>query len=204
MKKGLFFALCLVLILPLIAGAADPPKNEIKIYKDGSYSGSSSNMSTSQANLVQSGWNDMISSIKIGAGITKVVLYQDINFKGKTKTIKTDTDLSGTWWNDRISSFKIVLMPAAPPSGTVRFYWDKEYQGSSFDASGVEENANLVQSGWNDKISSIMVGSECEVKVFEHINFNADGGKSKIIKTDTDLSGTWWNDKISSFRVVPK
>jgi hypothetical protein len=156
-------------------------------------------MSVNQANLVTTGWNDKISSIKLGDGIIKVVLYQHINYGGKSRTIKTDTNLAGNWWNDKISSFKIFLMPEAPPSNTVRFYWDKEYGGTSFDA--LEDNANLVTTGWNDKISSIMVGSNCEVKVFEHINYE---GKSKIIKTHTDLSGTWWNDKISSFRVVPK
>lgn len=200
MKKGLFLAWCLVLVLPFIAVAADPPQNEITVYKDKSYSGLSSNMSSSQTNLVNSGWNDMITSIKIGPGVLKVVLYEHTNYGGKSKTIKTNTDLAGSWWNDKVSSFKIVLMPAAPPSDTVRFYWDGEYQGSSFEASGVDENANLVTSGWNDKISSIMVGNGCEVKVYEHINF---GGSSKIIKTNTDLSGTSWNDKISSFRVVP-
>jgi hypothetical protein len=201
MKEKFFLAMCLLLLLPLSVVAADPPANQITVYKDKAYSGSSSNMSLSQENLVASGWNDMITSIKLGPGVLKVILYENINYGGSSKTIKANTDLAGTSWNDKVSSFKIVLMPEAPSSGTVRFYWDGEYSGSSFEASGVEENANLVSSGWNDKISSIMVGSGCEVKIFENTNF---GGSNTIIKTNTDFSGNWWNDKISSFRVVPK
>ena len=41
MKKGLFLTLCLVLVLPLIASAQNPPANEIRIYMDGGYAGSS-------------------------------------------------------------------------------------------------------------------------------------------------------------------
>jgi hypothetical protein len=201
MEKKLFLAMCLLVFLPLNLIAADPPQNQITVYQDKAYSGSSSNMSRDQANLVQSGWNDMITSIKLGPGVLKVILYENINYGGSSKTIKSNTDLAGTSWNDKVSSFKIILMPEAPQSGTVRFYLDGEYSGNSFEASGTEENANLVSSGWNDKISSIMVGSGCEVKIFADTNF---GGNNTIIKTNTDFSGNWWNDKISSFRVVPK
>lgn len=200
--KALFFCVAgLVLVLPWMANAEDPPAKEIRIYQDGSYSGFSSNISSSQSNLVNAGWNDKISSIKLGSGILKVVLYQHINYGGKKRTIKSNTDFSGNWWNDSISSFKLYFMPDAPNSDTVRFYWDGEYSGSSFEASGVEENSTLVPSGWNDKISSIMVGSEAKVKVCQDINFK---GNCQTYQSNVDFSGTWWNDRISSFRVLPK
>ncbi|NLV23998.1 MAG: hypothetical protein GXY54_04350 [Deltaproteobacteria bacterium] len=201
MKKALCGLLFFVLALPFLAFADSPPAKEIRIYQDASYSGSASNLSRNQANLVNTGWNDKISSIQLGSDVLKVIVYEHINYKGKKNTIKGNTNFGGTWWNDKISSLEIYLMPEPPASGTVRFYWDGEYSGSSFEASGVQEDANLVDSGWNDRISSIMIGSAAKVKVCEHINF---GGTCKTYQSNVDFSGTWWNDKVSSYRVLPK
>lgn len=202
MKRVFLGVSCLLLLLPLASLAADddPPYGQITIYKDGGYSGSASNMSaTEYPNLVNIGWNDMISSIKLGKGIIKVVVHQDIKYKGSSKHIRGDTDFSGTSWNDKISSFTIYKKPDPPPSNTVRFYWDKEYSGKTLDATA--DDPTLVDNDWNDKITSIMVGSSCEVKVFQDINY---AGASKVISSDTDFTGTSWNDKVSSFRVIQK
>jgi hypothetical protein len=59
-------------------------------------------------------WNDRISCMKIGPGVNRVIVYQHINYKGKSKTFtRTNSNpahaysLSGDWWDNSISSFKI-------------------------------------------------------------------------------------------------
>lgn len=66
------------------------------------------------AQLGSSSWNDQISCMVIGENISKVTVYQDINYKGKSKTFtKTSNNPIGTWslakdwWNDKISSIKV-------------------------------------------------------------------------------------------------
>jgi hypothetical protein len=59
-------------------------------------------------------WNDQISCIAIGSGITRVIVYEDINFRGRSKEFTrswgnrdNSWDLGRGWWNDRISSIKV-------------------------------------------------------------------------------------------------
>jgi hypothetical protein len=59
-------------------------------------------------------WNDQISCIVIGEGVSKVIVYQDINYKGKSKTFTRTANnplgawsLAQDWWNDKISSIKV-------------------------------------------------------------------------------------------------
>jgi len=59
-------------------------------------------------------WNDQISCMVIGEGISKVTIYQHINYKGKSKTFTRTRNnplgawsLAGDWWNDSASSIKI-------------------------------------------------------------------------------------------------
>lgn len=196
MKKRILLVLCLMLVFPLIVNAETLPANNIRIYKDGGYSGSSSNMSTDNPDLVAVGWNDAISSIKLGSGVALVIVYENTNYGGKSRTITSNTDFSGNWWNDKISSFRIIVKP---PAYNIRIYKDGGYSGSSSNMSA--DNANLVSVGWNDMITCIVLGDNCKVQVFENIDY---GGQSKPITGPTDFSGDWWNDKISSFKIIPK
>ena len=56
-------------------------------------------------------WNDKISCVQLGS-MAKVTVYQDIKFKGKSRTINYAKDgekvsFAGDWWNDRVSSAKV-------------------------------------------------------------------------------------------------
>jgi hypothetical protein len=53
----------------------------------------------------------------------------------------------------------------------------------------------------NDKTSSVIVGANVSVHVFEHANF---GGRSAEIKATTSAVDSWWNDRISSLIVTPR
>ena len=59
-------------------------------------------------------WNDRISCMKIGPGITRVIVYQHTKYGGSSKTFTRTTanpngvwSLGGDWWDNSISSFKI-------------------------------------------------------------------------------------------------
>jgi len=61
-------------------------------------------------------WNDQISCMTIGLKISKVIVYEHINYGGKRKEFSRNTSTNpfgswsfagGDWWNDKISSIKI-------------------------------------------------------------------------------------------------
>ncbi|MGZ3721822.1 MAG: peptidase inhibitor family I36 protein, partial [Bdellovibrionales bacterium] len=136
------------------------------------------NEGASSDNLVPSGWNDRISSISVSGNIG-VTVYQDINYVGQSLYInQTVADIRsyGGQWNDFISSFSVDggwHNPPPPPSrrGQVCFYENINYSGQSFCMSPGDQNANLVPSGWNDRISSIWVDGDASVYVYQDINY---------------------------------
>ncbi|MEH2413720.1 beta/gamma crystallin-related protein [Nostoc sp.] len=85
------------------------------------------------------------STIKGGA---KVVLYENINFGGKSSRATRSSSYVGYDWNDETSSIIIT-------GGTWRFYTDANYTGSSKDLGpgyySWVENFGIA----NDTISSI-------------------------------------------------
>jgi|GEM_PF-1091728 len=132
----LLLVFCCVLFVPVIVSAFEPaPDGTVKVYRDyqcstgpqttfgstltGAATGEYGNLlnypqhDESGSPIRGSNWNDQISCLTIGGGIKKVVIYEHINFKGKSKTLKRDDgwiwSFGGDWWNDRISSFKIIV-----------------------------------------------------------------------------------------------
>ncbi|MFH1154313.1 MAG: hypothetical protein V1793_10890 [Pseudomonadota bacterium] len=132
MKKSFVAILCLVLIIPAIAGAIDPaPNGTVRFYRDyqcttgpsttfgpGEYKDLRQypqNDPDTFATIPGTSWNDQVSCMTIGTDISKVIVYQDINFKGKSRTYTRTSNnplgawsLAQDWWNDRISSMKII------------------------------------------------------------------------------------------------
>ncbi len=132
MKKVFLLVLFLVLVIPAIASAIDPaPAGNVRFYRDYQCStGPSSTFGPGEyKNLTQypqhdpdtfeaisgTNWNDQISCMTIGTGISKVIVYQHANFKGKSKTFTRTSNnplgswsLAKDWWNDSISSVKII------------------------------------------------------------------------------------------------
>ena len=79
----------------------------VTLYRDTKYGGKSKQHGTiNVSNASDTGMNNVISSMKISPGYV-LKGYDDKNFKGKSKTWKSDTDWIGTSWNDKISSYKI-------------------------------------------------------------------------------------------------
>ena len=127
MRFVLFAVLCFALLCPVAAfgqSVQPAPAGKVVFYQD--YQCTTGNFITlgigehkdlRQWNTGAQGsasWNDQISCMVIGEGVGTVTVYQDINFKGKSKEFKRTRNnpngvwsLAGNWWNDRISSIKI-------------------------------------------------------------------------------------------------
>jgi hypothetical protein len=89
-------------------GGGGGGRSGITIFEDVGFVGSSQTYTTDQPNLVSEGWNDMISSFRIGGGEIWEVC-QDVNFRGACRTFSGDqSNLVTIGWNDRISSFRKV------------------------------------------------------------------------------------------------
>ena len=163
-------------------------------------------------------WNDKISSISIGKN-RKVVMYEHSNFKGASILLNGPTICKNVssglrssmpgGWNDRVSSFKILVndLPDPNPASANQYkvYQDINYCGTSFSpvisSSEINYNIDSLDSSWNDKISSIRLGSNLILTVFEHSNY---GGASFSEFGPSDMPNlvtSGWNDKISSFKV---
>jgi hypothetical protein len=128
MKRALVFLFGLALVLPLItiSGAMiqPAPYGKAVFYQD--YQCETGNYMQLKIgnypdlrcyNTEASGsptWNDQISCMTIGEGVSKVIVYEHINYKGKSKEFKKTSgnplgawSLTGDWWNDKISSIKV-------------------------------------------------------------------------------------------------
>jgi len=128
MKRFLILMFGLALVLPLFtmsdATITPPPYDKAVFYQDyqcetGNYMqlkiGNYPDLrGYNTAELGSPTWNDQISCMTIGAGVRKVIVYEHINYKGKSKEFKRTSSnplgawsLTGNWWNDKISSIKV-------------------------------------------------------------------------------------------------
>jgi hypothetical protein len=107
--------------------------------------------------------------------------------------------------------------PMGDPNTEKAFFFEhSDYAGGSVEWSKGTDVADLTKwnttSGekWNDRISSIKVGSGVRVLIYEHINFTGrcmtlSSGRNYpyMDSQNANLSGTEnWNDRISSLKVT--
>jgi len=92
---------------------AHSPYNQqnVVFFTDVHFSGQNFVVSLGNYDNLNGGWNDQISSIKVPPGF-KILVYEHSNFRGACKEIRCDWTSGGyyDYWNNRISSFKIVRM----------------------------------------------------------------------------------------------
>ena len=159
----------LQLFLNQIPRTGGPPSSPVSanlvcFYEHVNFGGASfcANRGSQDARLA-SGWNDRISSIRVGPGSGGVYVCRDSFFQGQCDFYNRDvTKLSGNR-NDSISSYRVGQTAAPlpgpfprPPAGQVCFYQDRNFGGASFCREAGDESAGLSAS-WNDRISAIRV-----------------------------------------------
>ncbi|MCB1124550.1 MAG: hypothetical protein KJT03_23555, partial [Verrucomicrobiae bacterium] len=143
-------------------------------------------------------------------------LFQDANFGGDfvrvDKSLSSLEDLrdrpgASRKWNDTVSSIKIIASDDSsyapgkglPQAGTA--FEDGEYRGLKLMLYEGQSIPNMQDSGWNDRISSIMVLPGYKIQVFQDANFKGD---STIFESHQQKLPGSWNDRISSIRVLKK
>ncbi len=166
-------------------------------------------------------WNDQISCMTIGSGISKVIVFEHTNFGGKRKEFSRASNnplgswsfAGGDWWNDKISSIK-VIGPA--PANNVVFFQDGDYNGNYMQLPRGEygdlRNLDVSESGgrnWNDLISSMKIGAGItKVTVYWDVKSEPISGSGREFKRTNQnpdgcysLTGDGWNDKISGIKI---
>lgn len=161
-------------------------------------------------------WNDNISSLKVGRKV-KLYVFEHGSFGGDVKEFGPGREVKNLRyekrgrkrsWDDCISGFKVVN--AEPPFGDdcVRFYEHGGYNGNSYTVCGRGKKLDFASHvhDWNDRISSMKVGRNVVVRIFDGGNYHGS-----LAEFDNDVGnmsakdrgrGQNWNDVISSIEVV--
>jgi beta/gamma crystallin len=182
----------------------------ITVYSDSNFRGQGASFRDDMPDLVRSGWNDKISSIRIPSGEAWEVC-QDIDYGNPCQVLSGNVaDLGRTAWNDRISSLRRIdngafrdrrFGGASAPEETgtgVIVYSDIDFRGQGASFRG--DMPNLLRSGWNDKISSIRVLNGETWEVCEDIEY---GNHCEVLSGSVaNLRSMGWNDRISSLRQI--
>jgi len=231
LKASILFYLILISLAIISFSATvyaiEPGDNQVILYEHSNYGGSYiiltynrdvNNISSWHTDSGES-WNDKVSSIKVGKN-TKVILYQDKDYKGSAKTIQGDCsasknipNLNSISWNDKVTSLKVMAVAKCPTDYQVILYEHNDYEGAYiiFDLDATENNLSSynISSGknWNDKASSIKVGKKAKVTLYKHKDCNDKEPKITIQgscnanKNYASLGSIEWNDMITSLKV---
>lgn len=113
----------------------------ITVFADLYFRGKSATYRQDVPNLEPLGFNDMISSLRVGRG-EQWEVCEHINYKGRCVVVSGDErDLRGNYWNDIISSFRRVSgapTPPAPPQSDayIVLFERTNYRGSPRNYNG--------------------------------------------------------------------
>ncbi len=152
---------------------------EVTVFKDRDFRGESHRFGRDKNDLREVGWNDRISSFRVGEREER----GDRRERGEGRG-ERERELS---WGH----------PEAPRSGAC-FFEDPNFRGRSFCA-GIGDSTAMVPEGMNDRVSSIRIFGDAEVAVFKDRDFRGDA--RRFGRDMNDLRGAGFNDRISSFRI---
>jgi hypothetical protein len=209
-----------------------PKSNEVAFYEDQNSKGNCSvrgmgEYPTSQAIGLP---NNSISSAKVGSGV-QVYICTDIGFGGKCLTFKRNFNLlsraskvkDNTVSSLRVERRVIHTSDCIPSPNQVALFKDNNWVGPCVVLDiGRYRNAGAIGLS-NDSISSIQLGSNAKIRVYQHKNFKGDqelystsqitlnsGDATNFVQTgafvisesmDTINS---WNNEISSVEIMMK
>ena len=208
--------------VPLTVAPPGPGDDEATFYENTNYGGTSFTASvggdiSDMRNINNVNWNDKVSSLKLGKNVC-VMAYQDINYKGGAwwfpgngLCVRNIPNLVDFGWNDKMSSIQMKSKDACggaePGDNEVIFYEHKNFQGASKTATADADVTDMRywDGNWNDKVSSMKIGSNACVTVWQNINYGGDKmempGNSNCVTDYLNLVNNGWNDKMSSFKV---
>ncbi|XP_033114660.1 epidermal differentiation-specific protein-like [Anneissia japonica] len=173
--------------------------NQIIIYQDTNFKGTSRELTSKESNLSSIGFNDRVSSIRVIGSVW--VGYEHSQYKGR-QYILEEGDYS-TWraWqgsNDQLSSLKKLNLDIGE-TPQITLYQHNNYSGRAVNFT--YKITNLSYYRFNDEVSSVKVKSGVWI-LYEHANFN---GKQWVVTEGSYYSACSFrgeNDKVSSLRPI--
>jgi len=177
--------------IPVPESPARPNEGCVLMFEHIDYKGKWMHVCGSIANFVALGWNDILSSAKVGVN-TKVEFYEHINFGGKVLVLNADaSNFVPLGWNDIASSVKVFKLnplpdplprPVDPPKpqppanpaprptrGCAVLFEHVDYKGKWLKICGSIPNFVLLQ--WKDIGSSAWVGPQTKAVFYAHVNY---------------------------------
>jgi hypothetical protein len=191
--------------------------NSIRIYENANFEPPYLDLPLKDVEYVGDSWNDKISSIKVPEGY-KLITFEHRQFAGNALEVTGDWTLSPNYmsWNDRISSFRVVKLPAIAqsnpiskptpgnieplyPSSYVRIYDSPDFTNARQEY-GLEPVKDL--SAVSKAASAIYVREGYKMIGYDQPNLRGDsieitGGWSAANRRD-------WDNRIVSIRLLDK
>jgi predicted alpha-1,6-mannanase (GH76 family) len=162
-----------------------PAGYQVTFFKKDNFSGDNYTV-TNSSQWIGNAWNDSTSSLVVGP-IGVATFYKDCSYGGTAISLPpgayslVQLQAKGIL-DDDISSLKVQ-------SGyKVTLYWDDNFQGSSLVKTADDDC--LVDDGWNDKTTSLIVSEAAVVsipKLIQAENYSSMSGV--IVETTTDTNG---------------
>ncbi|MFX1294958.1 MAG: beta/gamma crystallin-related protein [Promethearchaeota archaeon] len=169
--------------------------NNVVIYKDAGYSGTSQELEIGEYDTGELTIGDnALSSLRIPEGL-QVTLFEEPNFGGRKLVFSSDTPYVSDDFNDKTSSIKVEECKHS--TSNVIIYKNTNYGEPKQILDVLSYSGGDLDIG-NDKLTSIKVPAGLKVTLFEHVGFR---GESRVITCDTPSVGKHFNDKTSSIIV---
>jgi hypothetical protein len=155
---------------------------DVVVFRDARFRGQSARFSSDVRNLQREGWNDLISSVRVG------------NVRGD----RGDRGDRGRGDRDGDPGIRLPVWGgnASMPREGACFFSEPEFRGQRFCVPRGGSFSSL-PPGFNDRIESIRIGRSF-VMIFEDKDFD---GRNLRLTTDVPNLGRAWSNRVSSLRV---
>lgn len=173
----------------------EPKQGCVWLYSECNYNGVKKEICSNNSDFRNINYNDKPSSMKVGH-LTQAEIFEHVNYEGihkvYTKSVKC---FSNAGFRNKIASSIKLKIRNTPEPGCVIVYSQCNFRGQKREFCG--NNSDFRKVNFNDEGSSMKVGKNVEVHVFEHVDykginevysksvscFQKEGFKNKILSS---------------------
>ena len=190
----------------VVSAAAAQASAEVTFYQEQAFQGRSFVSERRIDNFERFGFNDRASSVTVTSERWEVC--EDVRFRGRCVVLRPAQypTLAAMGLNDRISSARAISRDERvdqrryaplPAPAKITFFEDGNFGGRSFSTNKLVEDFR--STGFNDRVSSLVVTGPDQWEACEDIRFN---GRCVVLRPGRypTLRDTGLNDRISSIR----
>jgi Beta/Gamma crystallin len=174
----------------------------ITVFRDRNFQGSAATYTYNVPNLARTGFNNMISSVRVGPG-ERWEICDLPNYGGQCVVVfGQESDLRENGWNDRISSLRRVsgggggVPPGPTPSGSLVLFNQPNYRGQNATYNQVTPNLY----GANNRAQSATVSGGAEWQLCQGVNFT--GRCITLSRSTPNLANFGMRNRVSSVRPI--